>query len=178
MTEAASKPAEVPHVVATVRNYDQLRVAISTWCQQQGITRAELDADAGLADGHSGKLLAPRAVKKFGNATLHRVLAATGLVLLLATDAEAAAQITSIDSGQSNASDGASERATHWRSKKGNAWGRRMAARRALILSREERTASARKAAQARWASRKEPPPPTSRHPADDSANAPPTPKT
>jgi hypothetical protein len=110
-----------------------------------------LDHKSGLPDGYSGKVLSPRAIKKLGNISLPLILAATDLVLLLAVNPEAAQQITTTTGDASDASDDASERQPHWRSIKGPAWGRRMAARRALKQSPEERSASARKAAEARW---------------------------
>jgi hypothetical protein len=107
------------------------------------MTRAELDAEAGLADGHAGKLLSDRPRKKLGIVTLGRVMAATGLVLIVADDPDAQAP--------SQASPTSKSRSTHWRTNKGTSWGRRMAARRALKLTTEQRSSIARKAAQARW---------------------------
>lgn len=141
-------PATESRPIAVVRSYDDLRRALQMWCTHIGMTRVELDEQAGLADGHSGKLLAPRAVKKFGNVSLGRVLAATGLVLVLATDVDA--QPTG-DACDDACDTGGATQPHHWRSAKGRAWARRMAARRALKLTAGERSAIARKAAQARW---------------------------
>lgn len=145
--KSAPAPATEPRPIAVVRSYDDLRRALRTWCDHIGMTRADLDEQAGLADGHSGKLLAPRAVRRFGNVSLGRVLAATGLMLVLAMD---------VDAQSSDACDDACDAAgvdqpNHWRSVKGRAWARRMAARRALKLTAEQRSEIARKAAQARW---------------------------
>ena len=146
--KAAHVPAATPRPIAVVRSYDDLRIALRAWCTSIGMTRVELDEQAGLADGHSGKLLAPRAVKKFGNVSLGRVLAATGLVLVLAMDVDA----QPIGDAHDDACDAkGDDQAHHWRSVKGRAWARRMAARRALKLSAEQRSAIARKAAETRW---------------------------
>ena len=62
--KSAPAPATEPRPIAVVRSYDDLRRALRTWCDHIGMTRADLDEQAGLADGHSGKLLAPRAVRR------------------------------------------------------------------------------------------------------------------
>jgi hypothetical protein len=140
------RPAEASiaasRVLATVRSYEDLRLAVAEHCSSLGMTRAELDAEAGIADGNSAKALACRARKRLGWVTLGRVLAATGLVLLVAIDpdAQAAPQARPARSPRS-----------HWRHKQGSAWGKRMAARRALKLSAQQRSAIGRKAALARW---------------------------
>jgi hypothetical protein len=145
---AAHAPADTPRPIAVVRSYDDLRIALRAWCASIGMTRVELDEQAGLADGHSGKLLSPRAVKTFGRVSLGRILAATGLVLVLAMDVDAQ-PIGDAHDGACDAK--GDDRAHHWRSVKGRAWARRMAARRALKLSAEQRSAIARKAAETRW---------------------------
>ena len=134
--------------MAIVRSYRDLHHALRAWSTAQHVTRQQLDTDAGLANGHAGKLLAPVPVKHLSHVTLGRVLAALGLALvlvresdLLALPAPNAAEDASADARITN----------HWRNNKGQAWGRRMAARRALKMTAEQRRASARKAAQARW---------------------------
>lgn len=138
--------ADHPRQIAVVRSYHDLRKAICARCDEIRMTREQLDFDAGLTNGHSGKLLSPRAIKKFGNVSLGRVLAATGLVLILAEDDEMRphASITASITAST-------PRPQHWRMAKGQAWARMMAARRALKLTASERTAIARKAAQTRW---------------------------
>jgi len=119
LPKPASTAATEPRPIAVVRSYSDLREAISAWCASIHMTRAELDADAGLTDGHSGKLLSRREIKKFGNVTLGRVLAAVGLVLILAQEQET----------PSHASSHASQPPPppqHWRTSKGSSWGRRM----------------------------------------------------
>ena len=131
-----------------LRGYDDLRGALADYCELVGISRMELDARAGLADGNAAKALARRTRKRLAWKTLRRVLGALGLALQLVRDPAAepldldASNSTSIASGR---------RAKHWRNVKGPAWGRRMGFARALALSAEQRSAIARKAAQARW---------------------------
>jgi hypothetical protein len=148
--EAASAPAAAVQPIAVVRGYDSLRAAIADWCTEAGITRAELDARAGLTDGHSGKLLSARAVSKFGNLTLGPVLQATGLAILIVQDDEALALIEQYLNARADACDGNSP-PNHWRTNKNSKWGRRMSARRTLALTPDRRREIARKAAQARW---------------------------
>lgn len=130
--------------IAAVRSYEDLRRVVADWCERIHMTRAELDAEAGLSDGHAGKLLAAHARKKLSIVTLGRVLTAAGLVLIVARDHEAPQR-------KPNASNYASTtRQNHWRRNRGTAWGRRMAALRALKLSPEQRSEIARHAANAR----------------------------
>lgn len=145
MTES---PAPDLQPIAVARSYTDLRRAIAQWCSHIGMTRAELDVEAGLADGHAGKLLGPKPTKRLGFVTLGRVMAAAGLVLIIAAepdaDVHASEQI-------------ATRRPKHWRRHKGSAWGRRMAARRILKQTAERRSEIARRAAAARWQRRELP---------------------
>jgi hypothetical protein len=50
------------------------------------ISRAETDRIAGLADGHSGKLLSENPVKTFGLKSLGDMLGALGLILMVVED--------------------------------------------------------------------------------------------
>jgi hypothetical protein len=151
--ESACAASPPPQPIATVRSYDDLRRAVADWCLQIGLTRQQLDAEAGLTDGHSGKLLSASAVSKFGNVTLGRVLAACGLIIVVAIDPDAPPRPPAPESAANGRAFGARNGSTfmHWRKAKGSAWGRRMAALRALKLSARQRTDSARTAAEARW---------------------------
>jgi hypothetical protein len=142
--EAACASSNAPQPIAVVRSYDALRRVVADWCEQNHITRAELDAEAGLTDGHAGKLLASKARKKLGMVSLGRVMAAAGLVLIVAVDPEAPLRITAASNTVSKA------RPKHWRRQKGSSWGRRMAMLRALKLSGPQRSEIARHAAHAR----------------------------
>ena len=131
-----------PRPIGTARSYDDLRRIVAEHCASIGMTRAELDAEAHIADGNAAKALARRARKRLGWVTLGRVMAAVGLVLQVAIDPEAQA-----------APQARPARAPrdHWRRQRGSAWGKRLAARRALALSAERRSEIARNAARARW---------------------------
>jgi hypothetical protein len=147
-TGAASTAARP---IGTARSYDDLRRIVAEHCASIGMTRAELDIEAGIAEGNAAKALARRARKRLGWVTLGRVMAAVGLVLQVAIDPAAQA----LPSARS-----AREPRSHWRHQRGPAWGKRMAARRALKLTAEQRSDIARKAAQARWSRTKNKAPP------------------
>jgi len=149
--------------LAVCHSYDDLRRAIVAFCADQGVTRQQLDLDAGLGDGHASKLLSPRtaqrALKRFGGSSFGRVLDALDLeiVLQLRADAEVYGEQPNNACDDASATPDAAaqiDRQPHpvdWRRKRGPGWGRRMAARRALLLTPEQRSASARTAARARW---------------------------
>jgi hypothetical protein len=145
--ESACAASNAPQPIATVRSYDDLRRAVADWCDHIGMSRAELEAEAGLADGHASKLLSAKARKRLGIVSLGRVMAAAGLVLIVAIDPES-------EIGADHACEAACEKkpngTKHWRTHKGSAWGRRMAALRALKLSAPRRSEIGRIAAQAR----------------------------
>jgi hypothetical protein len=143
--ESACAASAAPRPIAVARSYDDLRRAVADWCREIGMTREELDNEAGLTSGHSGKLLSARAVNRFGIVSLGRVLAACGLVIVVAIDPDAPPRPAHA-SGNVNGSV-----TKHWRKHRGTAWGRRMAALRALKQTPAQRSASARKAALARW---------------------------
>jgi hypothetical protein len=142
--EASRALYETATPIAAVRSYEDLRRVVADWCETIHMTRAELDVEAGLADGHAGKLLSSRARKRLSIVSLGRIMAAAGLVLIVARDHEAPQR-------KPNASTYASTtRQNHWRRNRGTAWGRRMAALRALKLAPEQRSEIARHAANAR----------------------------
>jgi hypothetical protein len=140
--ESTSAASVAPRPIGTARSYDDVRRIVAEHCASIGMTRAELDAEAGIADGNAAKALARRARKRLGWVTLGRVMAAVGLVLQVAIDPGAQA---------SPSARPAREPRSHWRHQRGPAWGKRMAARRALKLTAEQRSDIARNAAQARW---------------------------
>ena len=138
--------------IATCQTLEQLRDALAAYCDQQQITRRALDRRAGLAEGQSAKLLCPTSVRRFGSTSLRWMLAALDLEIVLQVRSET-------DLSATDACVDASERKPSrqdWRRNRGPRWGKRMAARRALALTPEQRSASARKAAQARWQRQKE----------------------
>ena len=149
--EGRSEASPALQPIAEVRSYRDLQAALRDWCAKIRMTREELDDEAGLANGHSGKLLGAHAGKKFGEVSLGRVLAGTRSKLLLVVDDESLDWIEQRIAGHRNACEAQPQHRKHWRLKKGRGWGRVMAARRARKLSPERRSEIARHAAQARW---------------------------
>jgi hypothetical protein len=139
-----------PQQIAVCRNYDQLRAALAAFCTRYGITRTMLDVDAGIADGHSGKLLGPAAAKVFGRVSLGRVLDALELEIVVQIRADAVLHAEQQKHADGHACEN-KPASRDWRRSRGRAWGKRMAARRALLLTSAQRRAIARRAAQARW---------------------------
>jgi hypothetical protein len=146
-TPNAAQAAPMLQPIAIARSYEALRAGIAAWCKAERISRMELDARAGLTDGHAGKILSPRAVKKLGRQTFGAVLNGAGLALVLVRDDETLALIEQLLA----ASSPQAIPRQHWRQIKGTAWGRRMAGRRTLKLTRQRRSEIAKHAAQARW---------------------------
>jgi len=147
--EPAQAAAGALQPIATVRSYDDLRRAVANHCDRVGMSRMELDAEAGLTDGHSAKLLSARARKKLGIVTLGRVMAAAGLVLIVAIDPDAPHR--DLNASKLVSRSRRYDRTKHWRrDRKSSAWGKRMAALRALKLSGPQRSQIARNAALAR----------------------------
>ena len=135
--------------IATVRSYDDLRRVVADHCERIAMSRMELDAEAGLTDGHSAKLLSAHARKKLGIVTLGRVMAAAGLVLIVAIDPDAPHR--EFDASKAASRSQRYDRTKHWRrDRSSSAWGKRMAALRALALTAEQRSEIARNAANAR----------------------------
>lgn len=140
--------------IAVCRDYAALIDALVRCCTGQGISRAELDAAAGLPDGLASKLLSPRKrggrrIRGFGRKTLGPVLEVLDAEIVLRRR-----EAPATDLPANHASEDASERKParqDWRRNRGPSWGKRMAALRALLLTAEERSASARTAAHARW---------------------------
>jgi hypothetical protein len=75
-----------------IGNYDDLIDAIRTRVAELCISRNELDHLAGIANGHSGKLLGPGRIKRFGRITLGPTLGAIGCKLILVEDPAATAK--------------------------------------------------------------------------------------
>ena len=134
--------------IAVVRSYDDLRHAIADWCDQIHMTRAQLDVEADIADGHASKLLARRARKRLGPVSLGRVLEAAGLLLILGRDPDTPQHASNVAS---------KPRPRRERRRRGTAWGKRMAALRALKLPAPRRSEIARHAALVRHQRRQQP---------------------
>lgn len=141
MASGGGSSGVVPHDIAIVRDLAELADALRIWCSERGVTRQALDRRAGLTSGHSGKLLGRRHAAAFGNVSLRWLLAALGLQLVLQIDPNA----------EQPAMRKHQRKHPHWRNARDSKWGRRLAARRALALSPEQRSEIARRAAEARW---------------------------
>lgn len=76
--------------IAVASNYSELKDVIRSRADELKFTRADLDAVAGLTDGHASKLLSPKALpaKVFGPVSLGAILASLGLRLVVAVDHE------------------------------------------------------------------------------------------
>jgi len=139
-----------PRQLAVIRSYDDLHSAVRERSAEIGMTRADLDARAGLADGHAGKLLGKRQTKRLGNVTLGLVMGALRVALVMVEDSDVATPpVEHIDASHNMRA--TSERGSRWRFPKGPDFARIMAARRARKQTPEQRSAAARKAALARW---------------------------
>jgi hypothetical protein len=69
-----------------VNDYSGLVNACRDRSEQMELSRLELDAQSGLCDGHSDKILRPRAEKKFGIMSLGAILQTLGLILVIVED--------------------------------------------------------------------------------------------
>lgn len=144
--------------IGTARDYDQLHELLRARVDELAVTYESVDAVAGLPSRYTAKLLAPVPMKAIGKTSMGPLLGALGLKLIVAVDDETLARIigrlTKRARKQSNASDAMrpmkrKKRRGYW---KGNAdWARIMNARRTLVVPESKRSASARKAARARW---------------------------
>jgi hypothetical protein len=86
-------PAPSAAVARMISSYDDLISAFRERVDGLNISREELDRVAGLAKGHSGKLLGRKQVKRFGSVTLGPMLGAIGCKLILVEDPEQTAKI-------------------------------------------------------------------------------------
>ena len=143
--------------IAVVRDYGQLVDALVRCCAGEGITREELESQAGLPDGLAAKLLIPRksgrprTLRGFGRKTFGAVLDVLGIELIVQFRHGTTVNDFRAEDANGNASERKPAR-QDWRRNRGSAWGKRYAALRMLRTTPEQRSASARKAAQARWA--------------------------
>jgi hypothetical protein len=139
----AAAPIDPADVLGAGQSFADFSRIVADYCEQIGMSRATLDAEAFIGSGHAAKALARRARKKLGWVTWGRVLAALGLRFYLVRDPAAKIPASSVASRNGNSRD------HHWRNVKGTAWGKRMAALRALKLPAERRSEIARIAAKA-----------------------------
>ncbi len=147
---------------AEARDLQGLHAAARARAEQLQVSRAALDAIAGLADGHAAKLLARRPAKKFGAVSLGLTLTALGLKLIVVDDPDAAATVSdrwvpkAANQDRSDASDVAEVNQVHHLLKVlRSELGRRRMACLNEKLTPEQRSDRARVAANKRWATEK-----------------------
>jgi hypothetical protein len=83
----------MPAVARMISDYNEFIAAVRERVDEIDISRLELDYQAGLTPGHSGKLLGRSLTKGFGKLSLGPVLGAIGCKLLLVEDTEQTARI-------------------------------------------------------------------------------------
>ena len=83
----------MPAVARLIADYDAFVDAIRERVDEMGMTRLELDHQAGMQEGYSGKILGPKHVKIFGMKSLGDTLGAIGCKLLLVEDSEQTAKM-------------------------------------------------------------------------------------
>jgi hypothetical protein len=91
-TEAVALPGRV---LAIARDYQGIHAACRTRADELEITRETLDATSGMQGGYSGKLLAPKPVKRAGPITLPLLLGGLGLALAVVEDPDALDRVKS-----------------------------------------------------------------------------------
>jgi hypothetical protein len=91
---AVGQPARrLTAIARTIGDYPELVDAFRARVDEMGLTRLELDHQAGLQDGYSGKTLGPSRIRAYGLRTLGPTLGALGLKLLLIEDTAQTAKI-------------------------------------------------------------------------------------
>ena len=83
------------NVVAELHSLRDIHLALRERFDHLAISRATIDAAAGLADGHASHLLALRPMKHFGDISLWPTLEVAGLKMVLIEDPDALARVTS-----------------------------------------------------------------------------------
>ena len=170
--------ATPPRLLAEALDYAGLRNGLRERAREIGISRIEIDHVGRLSDGHAGGLLAENSDRTFGIRSLGKLMKALGVRLLLVEDTETTARALRL-MARRRSEPQAVEGKRHWRSKrkppagaapmlaaqhraKGNGkiarpvsaseLGQRGAIARNASMTKDERSAAARRAAAARWA--------------------------
>jgi hypothetical protein len=81
-------------VFAPIDSMPDLHAAVRARVEELELSRATIDAAAGIPDGYAAKLLAQLPVKRFGATSMWPVLRVVGLKLALVDDPEALASVT------------------------------------------------------------------------------------
>lgn len=143
-------------IVAECRTYGELIAALKARSHELKATHEIIDEATGLPGGYTSKLFAPVPIKHVGHVSLGPLLTVLGVKIIVAVDEQAVARIGLGSIRRKYARE--RMRAKRRRVKSaflGNSeWGKLMQARWFLALRPEQRSASARKAAVARWRKR------------------------
>lgn len=79
--------------IGEIRDFDHLQAMLREVADDRGMSRLTIDAQAGLADGHAAKLLAPIPTKRMGTETMPKLLKALAVRLVLEDDPEGLADL-------------------------------------------------------------------------------------
>jgi hypothetical protein len=82
-----------PRQIGQVASYGDLHRLLRERADELNLSRVQIDEIAGLAGGHSSKILSPRPLRRIGDSTLAVLLPALGAKLLLVEDPQALARI-------------------------------------------------------------------------------------
>jgi hypothetical protein len=148
--------SDSPRQLGIVRDYDQMLNVIRAHIESLNISRATIDYASGTQSGYAAKVFGPKPLKRMGPTSMPLILEALGLRLAVEIDPEATARITSRMAKREVSNP---VRALPWGKARSRVvskrWVRRIAREggraRALALTPKQRSASARKAAKARW---------------------------
>jgi hypothetical protein len=143
--------------LAVVHDYAGLMDALRERIRELKITLETADSISGLQSGYTAKLLTPVPLRAIGRVSLGPLLTCLGLKLIVVEDLNAfkriESRLTKRRRPARNASDMlATQKQQRPRFPKGSEFASFMNARRTLKLDPSQRSAIARKAAQARWA--------------------------
>src|SRR6476620_3634046 len=84
-----------PRVLTEINTFEGLRLALRDRRVALDVSCETVDELAGIAAGHTSKLLSPTGLKKLGNVTLPLLLGALGLRLILIEDGPALERVRS-----------------------------------------------------------------------------------
>lgn len=84
--QMANPATDGVRVFASVGSLEEIHDALRTRFEALELSRATIDAAAGLAEGHASKLLAMPPIRRFGDLSLFTTLEAAGLRLALIED--------------------------------------------------------------------------------------------
>ena len=86
--------ADQPQVLGVVNSYQDLHRIMRDQATALELSREVLDEIAGVQRGYSGKLLAPKPIRRLGEMAFSCILPALGIQLVAFADDEALAQIS------------------------------------------------------------------------------------